>query len=706
MDITDFCRGIDLPALLVNVETGDITSSNRKYHELFKHPNTETNISGVLSKPIWEKICAGEVCANSVSIKKVSEEITFDLRCTRMDDKHLFILFTPLFKQKSSFLILQEQEARMKAFFDSGSFIFWTVNKNIALTSFNQQYSDAIYELYGERPEVVKTDDEPKRTFASEAYHSFWQEKYNQVFETKKSVFFETTTQTIKGKTVFREIYLNPILDPFSGEVKEVAGMGLDVSKKKAIEEKAFNQSAKVETIFNATNQMIWSINREGKLTSFNDSFSVILNDRYGEKPQLGESFTAYLKRYNITSPKKWIAAMKSVLQGKKLNFDIVMSDSKGGRHIENISLAPIYDHKLKIVEVAGISQTVTFRKVAEQKLKEQAAKINAIFDSTAMFLWTLDRNYRITSYNDKFAHQYMELFGSEVSIGGNFMNTMKKFSKEKPYKNMVKIVQRVFKGQNQQFEGLLYDMKGNKRWLESFYNPIYSEDGAIKEIACLSFEITDKKIIESQMMESLREKEVLLQEVHHRVKNNLQIISSILNLQSTYVKDTASLSILRESQNRIKSMSFIHESLYHTKNFSKIEFSSYIESLTTNLIHTYRIDTTNIKIITDLNSLSLELDQAIPCGLIANELISNAIKYAFVNRDHGEIYLGVGQSENGRVSFTIGDNGIGLPEGFNYEDAQSLGLQLVYTLVDQLDAEISVDTRKGTKYLITFDKI
>ncbi len=336
--------------------------------------------------------------------------------------------------------------------------------------------------------------------------------------------------------------------------------------------------------------------------------------------------------------------------------------------------------------------------------MKDQAAKINAIFNSTAMLIWTVDKNMRVVAYNKVFADKHFKLLGEEVSIGANFLKSVESKIAKEPFGMLGKYFQAAFAGENQQFEGVLYSVDGEKKWMESFLNPIYSENNEIKEISCLSHEITDKKLIEEQMRENIHEKEVLLQEVHHRVKNNLQVISSILNLQSSYVKDENSLNILRESQNRIKSMSFIHESLYQTKDFAHIEFSDYILSLSKNLVHSYSIASSRIKLITDFERTFLSLDQAIPCGLIANELISNALKYAFLDDENGEIRLSI-QEKNGMIEINIADNGIGLPEGFDFENSDSLGLQLVYTLVDQLDATIKVDSSKGTKYFITFEK-
>ena len=150
--------------------------------------------------------------------------------------------------------------------------------------------------------------------------------------------------------------------------------------------------------------------------------------------------------------------------------------------------------------------------------------------------------------------------------------------------------------------------------------------------------------------------------------------------------------------------MSFIHESLYQTRDFSHIEFSDYMLSLTNNLIHSYSLQTANISLRKDMDKVFLELDQAIPCGLIANEIVSNALKYAFPEDTQGEIFISI--KEKGKtIELIIADNGVGLPKELDYKNSESLGLQLVYTLAEQLNAAISVTIDKGTKYLITFDK-
>jgi len=176
------------------------------------------------------------------------------------------------------------------------------------------------------------------------------------------------------------------------------------------------------------------------------------------------------------------------------------------------------------------------------------------------------------------------------------------------------------------------------------------------------------------------------------------------LNLQSSYIEDEKTLEIINESQNRIRSMSFIHESLYQTSNFSSINFKEYIENLLSNLVYSYQVGT-KIKIRKDIENIDLTLDQAIPCGLILNELITNSLKYAYGINEEGEVYISIKKIES-KIEIIIQDFGVGLPKNFNIEATDSLGLSLVHTLTEQIDGELTVKSDGGTKILIIFEML
>lgn len=227
-------------------------------------------------------------------------------------------------------------------------------------------------------------------------------------------------------------------------------------------------------------------------------------------------------------------------------------------------------------------------------------------------------------------------------------------------------------------------------------------EIGETKVIGILR-DVTERKQAEERIKASLREKDVLLREIHHRVKNNMQIISSLLRLQSRLVKDDKMVEMFKESQNRIRSMALIHEKLYQTEDLSRINFADYIRSLTVHLFHTYRVNPNIVKMNTELEEVYLNINKAIPCGLVINELVSNALKHAFPNGKRGEIHVKFYSNRQKRKKLIVSDDGIGLPEDFNFREPETLGLQLVNDLVKQVEGRIKLDGTKGTTFSISF---
>ncbi|MBT3605537.1 MAG: PAS domain S-box protein [Candidatus Latescibacteria bacterium] len=216
-----------------------------------------------------------------------------------------------------------------------------------------------------------------------------------------------------------------------------------------------------------------------------------------------------------------------------------------------------------------------------------------------------------------------------------------------------------------------------------------------------LTLEIGRRQEAEATIRASLQEKEVLLKEIHHRVKNNLQIISSLLNLQSGYIDDARTQEMFKESQSRIQSMALIHEKLYQSEDLARVDFSEYIVSLVNFLMRSYSPGGVNIAL--DVEPVFLSLDTSIPCGLIVSELVSNSCKYAFPEGRSGEIYVRLKPIDNEHYELGVGDTGIGFPEDVDFQETESLGLQLVTTLADQLDGEIELDRSKGTEFRIRF---
>ncbi len=215
-----------------------------------------------------------------------------------------------------------------------------------------------------------------------------------------------------------------------------------------------------------------------------------------------------------------------------------------------------------------------------------------------------------------------------------------------------------------------------------------------------LQREIEARMADEKQIKESLNEKEVLLKEIHHRVKNNLQIVSSMLSLQSSTVRDPAIVAMNLDSQSRIRSMALIHEKLYQTRNLSRIDFGEYAKSLVQFIQGSY--NARHISITIEIENIWLDIDKAIPCGLIINELFSNCLKHAFTGRDHGEVYISM-REEGDRYVLTVRDDGPGMKPGLDLSTSTSLGLSLVSALAGQLEGELLITCRNGAEFTIRF---
>src|SRR5659263_119184 len=216
--------------------------------------------------------------------------------------------------------------------------------------------------------------------------------------------------------------------------------------------------------------------------------------------------------------------------------------------------------------------------------------------------------------------------------------------------------------------------------------------------------DITKRRQADERIKASLKEKEILLREIHHRVKNNMQIISSLLKLQSKYIENDKYLDLFKESRNMIESMAIIHERLYHSEDLSKINIKEYTRDLVNNLFHAYNINKSLIKSKINVDTVTLGMDFAILCGLIINELVTNSIKYAFPDNRKGEIEIAFRQTDENNFELVVSDNGVGIPEDLDIRKTQSLGLRLITMLVDdQLEGEINLVRGKGTEFQIKF---
>lgn len=230
---------------------------------------------------------------------------------------------------------------------------------------------------------------------------------------------------------------------------------------------------------------------------------------------------------------------------------------------------------------------------------------------------------------------------------------------------------------------------------------PIQIEGG--RDLAGFMIDITDRKLMEKDLRASLREKEVLLQEIHHRVKNNMQIISSLFSIQARQVENQECRQILKEGQSRIRSMSLVHEKLYQSRDLSKIDLAGYIRSLAVHLFQVNLIDPDQVRMETDFEDIALDVNTAVPFGLILNELISNALKHGFPKGRKGTLKIRLRRGAGGEVILRVADDGVGFQGNLDFRNAESFGLKIINLLVKQLDGVIDLDRKGGTAFIVTF---
>ena len=503
----------------------------------------------------------------------------------------------------------------------------------------------------------------------------------------------EIINRTSDGE-VFTSLLSASLIRTPEGEIVGLMGVSRDITEIKKAEQELIASEARYRDIFENASDFILSVDGKGNFKYANKSFRQTLG--YSHKDLLTANIREWVEEGCI-DPKK---SLFDCFVSDKLNINFI---SKKGRVILTSGESSIRTKDGKNHSIRVILRDVTEARTREREVIEQKAKLEAIFDSTEnMMIWTLDNDYKVTSSNSNFIKGMKQIRKKALKKADDFIEVLSNEVYEDLYQGQLNYFKRAFEGDAAQFELPLEGQDGSPVWLQVFLNPIYVNN-KLEEISCLSYDITDRIEIDRKIRDSLREKEVLLQEVHHRVKNNLQVISSILNLQTSYVSDEGTLEILRESQNRIKSMSFVHEALYRNTDMSHIDFSEYIETITRSLIQSYSIQTLPVEFVQELGEVELSLDQAIPCGLIVNELVTNALKYAYEGIKQPQLRVRL-LEKNNRLTVLVSDNGVGLPKDFQYEESDSLGIQLVYTLTNQLDGEIRVDNSKGTSFTISFD--
>lgn len=337
----------------------------------------------------------------------------------------------------------------------------------------------------------------------------------------------------------------------------------------------------------------------------------------------------------------------------------------------------------------------------ASMTLMEEKDKKQMYLDIAEVILVALDKNGQITLINRKgcriLGYDHGELIGKnwfETCVPPQIRHEVSEVFKQL-MEGKIEAVE--------YYENPVLTRSGEVRLIAWHNANLKNERGEIKGTLSSGQDITEQKQAENELKNSLKEKELLLKEIHHRVKNNMAVISSLLNLKADKFADPSVLNAFRDSRNRIRSMALVHEKLYQAKNLSKIEFSQYIKELSQQVSRSNEFKGARISVKVKADNIKLGIDTAIPCGLIINELLTNAFKYAFPINRTGKIYIQMKLVENKYYKLIISDNGLGLPEHIDVQHPSTFGLNLIYLLTQQLEGKVEAQREKGTRFIITF---
>ncbi len=473
---------------------------------------------------------------------------------------------------------------------------------------------------------------------------------------------------------------------------------GFDISDQKKLEEKLKESERRLSEAQRMAHIGNWDWNIVANKMYRSDEMHRI----FGLNPQeLDINYGVLLKYIHPDDRVDLDNAMIDTLNGNPFdnNYRIILAN--GEEHIVHIKGEVVFDEKNTPVRIKGILQDVTELKRAEEKLRASEEKYRDIVETANEGISTIDAEFKVTYVNKKMA----EMFGcSPEEIIGRLMWDF--ISAES--KAVVKLkLEKGWQSINESLEIKYIRKDGSPLWALVNAKSHFDKEGKFMGLMNMLTDITKRKEAEEALakIESTRRKEI-----HHRIKNNLQVIYSLLDLQADIFKgrknisDTEVLNAFKESQDRVTSMALIHEELYRGGELDKVDISSYIEKLSENLFQTYRVGNTNVSLNMDLEeNLFFDINNAVSLGIIINELVSNSFKYAFQGRDKGEIRIRFGREKGSDTHFvlTVSDNGIGISENIDIRKLGSLGLNLVASLVEQLDGELELKRNYGTEFTI-----
>ncbi|MFO7867358.1 MAG: PAS domain S-box protein [Candidatus Aminicenantes bacterium] len=508
---------------------------------------------------------------------------------------------------------------------------------------------------------------------------------------TKKKMFrVQEKITNQKGEPIYFETSKSPIMDE-KGEIQGMVGISRDVTENKKARDALKESEKEIRRLLDGIPVGIYRTTPKGE--SINGNLSLMRLLGFPDQKTMMET-NAVETYVNPEDRTRWQEEMEK--KDRVMGFEIQLRRYDGKIIWGRESARAIRNKEGDIVCYEGVIEDITGHKKMEQALNEERAYFDHLFEDAPEAITVTDGQGKILRTNKEFT----SLFGfTKQEAEGRIIDDL--IAPGEYYEEAVSITRSSAQGQKTALETRRRHKSG--KWIDiSLLTSPVIVNGEQVVYYGIYRDIAPQKKAEALIKSSLEEKEVMLREIHHRVKNNLQVIISLLRLQSGLMRDKQDLEMFKESQNRIMSMALIHEKLYRSQDLAKIDFPQYIQSFATHLFRIYQVDHRDVHLYTDIDDLFLDINRAIPLGLIVNELLSNALKHAFPGGRKGNIWIELHSGGDGK-KLSIKDNGVGLPENFNFKNADTLGIQLVSSLINQIKGTLELKTAPETAFTIYF---
>ncbi len=601
---------------------------------------------------------------------------------------------------------LSNSEKKYRNLVETSQDLIWSVDMEGCFTFVNQ----AAKRIYGYQPtemigrcliDFAYTEEENKNRQTT----NYFLKQINS----SPNGEWEIVHQRRDGTPVYLSFNGLALWDEF-GNFQGATGTASDITEHKKSETALKQAKDRLQAVLDAVPWLVsWvssdlryiGVNRQ-LAQSFNLPPDAFINREIGFL-NTGPDFVEFMRDFFASSQQEISRELETTVNGESKNYLIVTQKYDEGKAAVSVG-----------IDISDRKRAEAMQAQLIASLQESERKFRSLYEATSDAVMLLDEEGFLFDCNRATLKMFRartkeELFGKHPKdmsppLQANGKNT------ESVIKTQIAIA---LETGNARFEWLHWRLDGTEFPTEVLLTamefgkvPNSNRNHIIEGTQVLQAvvrDITERKRDEEQIKASLAEKEVLLKEIHHRVKNNLQVISSLLRLQSRYIQDKTVLEMLKESQNRVRSMALVHEHLYQSQDLSRIDLAEYIHNLASNLFQAYQVNARGVKLNLKLAPAFLNIDTAVPCGLIINELVSNSLKYAFKDRNVGEVSIEFNRDSNNLFWLKVGDNGGGFPPDLDYKNSGSLGLRLVCSLVRQLQGNIELMPSSGTVFKISF---